>query len=235
MAGTTIYRLAEQIIRLVEGGSRGVGSSVTYNEIKIACCQVINKLLKTEYISINGALGETIPNGTTLALYEDIDVVSYNGKSKATLPIKPIKLPRNMGIWAIYPKYTIQNSDNPKGYDFDNEFIPLQMGQGGLIKSQPLINDLLGQIGYENFGMDVIFTKDLPAIYPGGIKIAMRLAIMDVSLYGDYDILPILPEQEMDVIQEVYKLYATQVIPDKIVDPTADESKNTPTNQQKAS
>jgi hypothetical protein len=226
---STIYRLAEQSIKLIEGGTRAAGSSLTFNEVKIACGQVINSLLKTEYFSINAKVGEVIPNGTTLGLYEDIDVVSYNGKSKATLPIKPIKLPRNMGIYAIYPKYEANGI-----YDLDKEFIPLQMGQGALIKSQPLINDLMGQVGYENFSMDVIFTKDLKTLFPD-IKLAMRLAIMDISLYGDYDPLPILPEQEWQVIQEVYKIYATQVVPDKLVDPTVEESKNIPTSQQKSS
>ena len=226
---TTIYKLSEQTIRLIEGGARGVGSSITFNEVKIACGQVINSLLKTEYFSVNAYTKEVIPNGTTLGLYTDIGVVSYNGKSKATLPIKPMKLPRNMGIYGIYPKFT-DNGD----YEFDKEFIPLQMGQGSLIKSQPLINDLLGQVGYENFGMDIIFTKDLKAMFPQ-ISLAMRLAIMDISLYGDYDPLPILPEQEWQVIQEVYKVFATQVVPDKLVDPTVEENKNIPTTQQKSS
>lgn len=229
MAAPTIYLIAEQAMKLIEGGTRSAGSSVTFNEIKIACCNVINQLLKTEYITINGQMRETIPNGITLGLYEDIDVVSYNGKSKATLPIKPIKLPRNMGVWAIYPKY----DPSEFGYDLDKEFIPLQMGQGSLIKSQPLLNDLMGQVGYENFGMDVIFTKDLKTLFPN-IKLAMRLAIMDVSEYGDFDPLPILPEQQWQVVNEVYKTYATQVVPDKLVDPTVDESKNVPTLQQKS-
>lgn len=229
MSAPTIYILAEQAMKLIEGGTRSAGSSVTFNEIKIACGNVINQLLKTEYLNVNVATREAIPNGTTLGLYENIDVVSYNGKSKATLPIKPIKLPRNMGIWAIYPKY----DPNDIGYDLDKEFIPLQMGQGSLIKSQPLLNDLMGQVGYENFGMDVIFTKDIKSLFPN-IKLAMRLAIMDISMYGDYDPLPILPEQQWQVVNEVYKLYATQVVPDKLVDPTVDESKNVPTLQQKS-
>ena len=108
------------------------------------------------------------------------------------------------------------------------------MGQGGLIKSQPLINDLLGQVGYENFGLDLVFTKDLKSLFPN-IKLAMRLAIMDISLYGDWDVLPILPEMEWQVIQEVYKLYSTQPIPDKLVEATVKEAKNVPTNQQKQS
>lgn len=228
MGVVTIYRLAESALSLIEGGDPAAASSLSFNEIKIACGNVINSLLKTEYFSINVKMGETIPNGSCLGLYEDIPVVSYNGKSKASLPIKPLKLPRNMGIWAIYPKY------DPMGtYELDKEFIPLQMGQGALINSQPLINTLLGQVGYENFGMDIIFTKDIKAQYPN-VTLAMRLAIMDISLYSDYEPLPILPEQEWEVISQVYKMYSTQAIPDKLVDPTVDESRGTPTTQQKA-
>lgn len=228
MGVVTIYRLAESCLSLIEGGDPAAGSSLSFNEIKIACGNVINQLLKTEYFSVNVATRETIPNGMCLGLYEDIPVISYNGKSKATLPIKPMKLPRNMGIWGIYPKYTYAGF-----YEFDKEFIPLQMGQGALINSQPLVNEILGQVGYENYGLDIIFTKDIKTIYPD-ITLAMRLAIMDISLYSDYEPLPILPEQEWQVIQEVYKLYSTQAIPDKIVDPTVDEQKGIPTIQQKA-
>jgi len=229
MAAVTIYRLAELCFNLIEGGDPAAASSISFNQLKISCGNVINTLLKTEYFSINDKINEKIPNGTVLGWYEGIDVVSWNGKSKATLPIKPIHLPRNIGIFSIYAKY--KENEN---YDLDREFIPIQMGQGGLIKSQPLINDLLGQVGYENFGLDLVFTKDLKSLFPN-IKLAMRLAIMDISLYGDWDVLPILPEMEWQVIQEVYKLYSTQPIPDKLVEATVKEAKNVPTNQQKQS
>ena len=229
MAAVTIYRLAEMAFNLIEGGDPAAASSISINQLKISCGNVINSLLKTEHFSINEKLGERIPNGTVLGWYEGIEVTSWNGKSKASLPIKPIHLPRNMGIFAVYAKY-----DTNQNYDLDNEFIPLQMGQGGLIKSQPLINDLLGQVGYENFGGELVFTKDLKSLFPN-IQLAMRLAIMDISLYGDWDLLPILPEMEWDVISEVYKLYSTQPIPDKLVEATVKESKGIPTNQQKQS
>lgn len=227
MGVPTKYRLAEQIFNLIEGGSPAVASSISFNELKIAAGQQINALLKTEHLQVNERMGEKIPNGSVLGLYEGIEVQTTNGKSKATLPIKPLKLPRNMGIFAIYPKYTTNGN-----YEYDKEFIPLQMGQAGLIKSQPLLNDLLGQVGYENYGLEIIFTKDIKSLFPD-VVLAMRLAIMDISQYGDYDPLPILPEQEMAVVQEVYKLYASQVSPDKLVDSTVKEDKNIPLSQQK--
>jgi len=229
MAVVTIYRLSEQALSLIEGGDPKAASSLSLPEIKIACGQVINAILKTDYLTVNGSLGETIPNGSVLGLYEGIEVQSSNGKSQATLPVKPLKLPRNMGVWAVYPKYTTSSN-----YDYDNEFIPLQMGQGALIKSQPLFNDLLGQVGYENFGDKLYFTKDIKALFPD-VVLAMRLAIMDISQYGDYDMLPLPPEYEWEVIKQVYQMYSTQPIPDKTVDATVAENKGILPNQQKQS
>ncbi len=225
MAVVTLYRIAEQVMNLVEGGVRSAGSSISFNELKIAAAQVINKTLKIEYLSINGKMGETIPNGSVLGLYEGIVPVAWiNGRSKASLPIKPIKLPRNMGIWSVY-----------RTNDPENEFIPLQMGQSNLLKSQSQLNGLLGQIGYEPLGgMDISFTKDLPSLYPGE-TLSMRLAILDASQYGDYDPLPLPPEFEWDVIKEVYSMYSTQEIPSKVVDSTTSEQKGVPLIQQKQS
>jgi hypothetical protein len=224
----TIYRVAEQIWKLLSGADPGAASSISINELKISVGQVVNQLLKTEHFQVNGAMGETIPNGSVLGLYEGIEVTAYGvNKSKCTLPIKPLKLPRNMGVYAIYPKY--RNIDAT--YDLDKEYIPLQMGQAGLLKSQLMINDLLGQVGYEVFGTEVIFTKNIKIQYPE-IVVAMRLAIMDISLYDDYDILPILPEQEWEVIQQVFTLYMKQPLPDKLVDSTVQTTGVPPKQQQ---
>lgn len=226
MAVITIGRLSEEILKILSGGDIQAATNVSLSEIKISIGQVCNQLLKVEHFSVNEKMGEKIPNGSVLGLYEDIPVVSYNGKSKASLPIKPLKLPRNMGVWAIYPKYTINGN-----YELDKEFIPLQMGQGGLLKSQPLINDLMGQVGYENFGGDIIFTKDIKTTFPN-VVVAMRLVIMDISQYDDYSILPILPEQEWQIKQEVIKLYSGVGIPDMLVDPTTKNQQNVPVKQQ---
>jgi len=227
MAVVTIGRLSEEILKMLSGGDIQAATNITLNEIKISIGQVVNQLLKVEHFQVNMAMGERIPNGSVLGLYEGIAVTSYNGKSKATLPVKPLKLPRNMGVWAIYPKFK-SNGD----YELDKEFIPLQMGQGGLLRSQPMINDLLGQVGYETFGQDIIFTQDLPSLFPD-VVVAMRLVIMDISQYGDWDMLPILPEQEWQVKQEVYKLYSSEPTADMIVDATSTEQKGVPIKEQK--
>lgn len=227
MAIVTKKLLAEQCMNLIEGGDLSAGSSISYNELMISIGQVINQLLKTDYLSTNLKMGEIIPNGTVLALYEGIECQSSNGKTQCTLPIKPNKLPRNMGVWAVYIK-----KDNQSNYDYDNECIPLQMGQAGLIKSQSMISDLFGQVGYECFGDKLFFTKDIKALFPE-VQIAMRLAVMDISQYSEYDILPLLPEQEWVIVQEVVKMYSVQPTAGKIVDSTVSEQKSIEITQQK--
>lgn len=221
MAVVTIYRLAEEISKLLNGGNVQVASNVTLPELKITIGQVANQLLKTDYFQLNEALGEKIPNGSVLGLYEGIQPTSWVvGRSKATLPIKPLKLPRNMGVFSVF-----------RTNDPSNEFIPLQMGQYNLLKSQVLINDLLGQIGYEVFGMELIFTKDIPQMYPGE-TLSMRLAIMDISQYSDYDPLPILPEMEWEIKRQVVALYSQEPITDKLVDPSNKNQQKVPVKEQ---
>jgi len=223
----TIYRLAEECLRILSGGELSAAKNISLQEMKISIGQVINSLLKTDYIKVNMKNGETIPNGIVMALYEGIAVTQSNGVSKSVLPIKPIQLQRNMGVFAIYPKYTTTGN-----YQTKQEFIPMEMGHGAFMDSQPLINDLLGQTGYECFGNEIIYDKDLVSLYPD-IVVAMRLAVMDISQYGDYDVLPLLPEHEAIIKQEVFKMYSGIGIADKIVDSTTKALQNVPLPQQK--
>jgi hypothetical protein len=221
--------MAEQCLRIISGGELPNAIQPTIPQIKILLGQVINQLLKVGFFEVNMADGERIPNGLVIGTYEDIAVEGYNGKSRALLPIKPMHLPRNMGVFGVYPKW-----ETNAGIDFDNEFIPLQMGQGSMIKSQPLISDILGQVGYENFGSYIVFTKDLRSINPN-VTVAMRLVIMDISQYGDYDLLPLPPEYEAQAIMTVVEMFQKQPIPDKLVDPSVSEQKNIPIPQQRQS
>jgi len=222
---TTVYKIADECARIIYGGNIPDAGKVHIEELKTSVCQVVNQLLKTEYLQINGKLGEKIPNGTVLGLYEDIEVTSWKNVSQCMLPVKPIKLPRNIGVYSIF------DSENPSF-----EFIPLQNGQWGLLQSQPLINDLLGQCGYENYGMQIVFTKDISS---GDVnnptKVSMRLVIMDISQYGDFDPLPILPEMEFSVKQQVCALYGAEMVSDKVIDPGRKEMKGVPINQQSQS
>lgn len=216
----TIYRLAQQAHKLIQGADPAAAQPLTINTLKISCGQVINQLLKTEYFSILND-DERIPDGLVIALYEGIAVTKNGNRSYCTLPIMPMRLPRDIGVFSVW-----KTGDPP-----EEEFIPLQMGQAGLLKSQPMINDLLGQVGRERFGMRVEFTKDITI--PGeNVTVDMRLVIMDINQLDDYDPLPILPEHEWLVITEVFKMYSQQPVPDKLVDSSVKEQKGVPIKQQ---
>jgi hypothetical protein len=220
MAVVTIGRLSEEILKILSGGDIQAAANISKNEIKVSIGQVLNQLLKVDYLSTNMKTGEMIPNGSVLATYENISCEKWDNKSRCSLPIKPLKLPRDMGVWSVYP------SGKP-----DEEFIPLQMGQSSLIKSQPMINDLLGQVGREVQGDKVVFTKNV--VPPGRtFTVDMKLVVMDVSQYGDWDILPVLPEMEWQIKQEVFKLYGMENVSDMLVDSTTKQQQGLPLKEQ---
>lgn len=216
---TTKYRLAEQCVRILNGGEIPVASKVKILEAKVAVEQVLNKMLKMEYLNLNMPMAELIPNGASVATYEGITVTQYGTRSKSKLPAMPLKLPRGIGVYQIFDP---ANMDCP--------FIPLEMGQFGLLQSQPLINGLLGQVGYEWYGTDIIYTTDLTQ--PTAIEVTIRLVVLDMSQYSDYDILPVPADMEWEIIQEVVKLYSGEPVGDKLVDPNSNEQVNVPIQQQ---
>ncbi len=210
---TTKGRLAEEILLLLSGGRIGVATKFHINEIKISLCQVANQLLKMEYFSTLTPLQEFIPNGAAIATYENNLVVQWSNTSKTVLPAMPLRLPRNLGVYQVFAQS-----------DYFTEFIPLQLGEASIIRSQGLVSALSGFTGYEVSGLDVIFTQDL-TLPNTLVYVTVRLVILDFSQYGDWDPLPLAPEQEWEIKQQVYKLYMNEQIPDKLIDPGVKEGK----------
>lgn len=219
---TTKYKIAEQVVRIFNGGEIPVATKLKVNEAKLAVEQVLNKMLKMEYLNTNIPMGEVIPNGASIATYENITVQQYGNRSKSVLPAMPLKLPRGIGVYQIFDP---ANMNCP--------FIPLEMGQFGLLTTQPLINNLLGQVGYEWYGTDIIYTTDLTQ--PDPIEVTMRLVVLDISQYSDWDILPIPPEMEWDVINEVARLFMGEPVADNLNQSAHAEQRNVPITQQQQS
>lgn len=212
-------RLAEEIMLLLNGGRIGDASKYHINEIKISICQVCNQLLKLEYFNTTLPFGDIIPDGAAIGTYEKLLVEKWSNTSKTTLPVMPIRLPRNLGVYQLFPQS-----------DYFAEFIPMELSRLGLIQSQPIVSNLSGYTGYEVSGLDVIFSKDL-TIPNVAVYVTARLVILDFAIYGDWDPLPMPPEMEWPVKQEVLKLYSIEKIPDKLVEPLVKEG-GIPTTQQ---
>jgi hypothetical protein len=192
----TLYSISESVRGLMEGGDPAEKPKVTLSEVKIATIQVINSLIKTQYLTEEMAGGETIPDGTVLGEYDNVAVESYKGVSRATLPAMPVKLPLNMGIFHV-----------SKTDDIINGFIPFEVGQLQMIGEEPLISDILGQVGYEPRGKYIVFDRDITDNDAGNAitEVYMLLAVKDLSLYSDWEMLPIPSSMESDVIQGTYQ------------------------------
>lgn len=209
----TKYILKEQIERMLSAGDPSSASQVEPEEITKAIEQAINTLTKAQFFGETLAGGETIPEGCVLATYDSVAVTTWNGVSKSTLPAIPIKLPRNMGVFGI------TKIDDPFV-----SFIPIPMGQSGFIGAQRGMSTLLGQIGYEVRGKEVIYNADLPAASPAVTAVDMQLVVMDISKYNDFETLPINADMESMVIEMVYNQFAKNPKKVSINDTTKDNT-----------
>lgn len=187
--------LADQILLKLQSGFPDIASGVKIFDVIEAVGQKANAALKYQYVSETLASGERIPNNTVLATYSNLPITSYGlMKSKFTLPATPIALPRNMGVFAV----SVYD-------DFREEAIPIQSGQSYLMKELDLVNDLLG-LTYSLNGSDVVFDKNT-LLY--GFNVAyVKLYILSLEAYGDYDKLPLPIDIEHMVVDEVYKTFA---------------------------
>lgn len=203
-------KLTDQILRLYSGGSPNDEKDITRGDINLLVGQVINRLLKTEHLSMNMAAGEMFPPHTLVTTY----IVSVNPPvpgtvpySNAILPVFPISLPRNMGVWSV------------TDLACSKEYIPIQTGQYSLMSKQDQLQYLETQSGYWAEGGYVYFTPDVPANVK--FKVRIQLLIVDPSIQGEYDYLALPAEMEEAVVKEVLTLIGA--LP-KQVDKTSDSN-----------
>jgi len=206
---STIYKITEQINAMLQGGDPPIASKFEMSEVKEVVVQVINSLIKSQHFTEDMASGETIPDGSVLTEYDNIPVESYKNVSRATLPAMPVKLLLNMGVFHV-----------SKTDDIINGFIPFESGQLQMIGEEALISDILGQIGYEVSGKYLIFNKDITtgdadtAIH----EVYVKLVIKDLSLWSDYELLPIPASMEAELIEKTFVFLTGQRPPNKKVD-----------------
>lgn len=202
---TTKKKISEQVQRMLKGNPI-ISARVHINDIKLLIEQVSNQLLKADFFSVNMPDGDTIPNNCMIYSYDQIPVTTYKTtKSKCTLPSMPVSLPRNMGVLHVSKTDAI-----------DEPFVPIPSSLYGIVKTQDLLGDLSGLIGYEVVGKDIIFTKNLPGLSINNVFI--RLVGMDMSQVTDYDILPLSSDMEAQVVQTVYNIL--------VQTPPADKAQN---------
>jgi hypothetical protein len=190
---TTKYKISEQIQRMIAGNPT-IASRVHMNDIKLLVEQVANQLLKADFFAVNMPDGDSIPSNCMIYTYDNVPVTTYKTtRSKASLPSIPISLPRNMGVLHVSKTDAI-----------DEPFVPIPASLYGIIKPQDLLGDISGLIGYEVFGKDIVFTKNLPGL--GVNNVFIRLVGVDLSQLTDYDLLPLSSDMEGQVVTQVYNI-----------------------------
>lgn len=205
----TLYTMSEQVMSMLQGGDSPAAPKFERDEVKRFVIQFINQQIKTQHLTEEMAGGEAIPDGTVLAEYDNVAVEKYKNVSRATLPIMPVKMPLNIGIFHV-----------SKTDDIINGFIPFEAGQLQMIGEEPFISEILGQVGYEPRGKYLIFNRDITE-GDDDTKIEnvyMLLAVKDLSLYNDWEMLPITSDMEAIVISNVYEFLKGQSPSNKKVD-----------------
>ena len=208
---TTIGKITEQIYRVYSGGNPSDDSEITKKEIKSLVSQSINKLLKSEYLGVNRKDGDYFPPHSMISTYNVGSISGYETtKSKAKLPVIPISLPRDMGVWSVAPSG-----------DADQQYIPLQSGQYTLLSSQDVLQYLDDQVGYYVDGQYLIFTKNITQSPYSVSALKVRLLTIDATTLDDYDIVQIPADMEDSVIKDVLQFLG--VVP-KVVDKVSDSN-----------
>lgn len=187
--------ISDQVLTKLAGGYADGSFPIDERDIWKALEQKINALFKLRHFDTTLASGETIPDNAMIAVYENVTVTSFNEKSKATLPVNPISLPKNMGIFLIY------DPAHP-----DRPFVPIQRGQGSLLLVDKLLNDLNGRLWYEPRNKDVIFSKDITTLNVDAVT--MELCVFEMSQYSSTDILPVPSDFEQILVAELVKEFS---------------------------
>ena len=209
----TLYGIAESIKGMLNRDPASA-SKPNLQIIKNTAIQVINSMLGMQHFTQTMAGGENIPDGLALAMYDNIAVESYKNIARSVLPVMPVSLPLNMGIFHV-----------GKTDDIINGFIPFQPGEMQLIGEEELISDLLGQIGYWPAGKYVYYNKDITTNGDESIsEVLMFLVVKDLSQYAEFDLLPIPSSMENDVIMNTYKQLGGQIMETKKVDVVSKEA-----------
>lgn len=188
--------VSDQVLYRLYGGIYDVSSPVQPEDVWKALEQKVNSLFKLRYIDTTLPSGETIPDGAMIATYEGVTVTGLdNGTSKALLPVIPISMLKNMGIYLVY------HADYP-----DFPFIPIQRGQRALMRTDEILNDFFGQISYEPKNNYILFSKDITLF--GLTAVTIELCVLDMSLYSEMDVLPIPSDYESQIVNELVAEFA---------------------------
>jgi len=189
--------LSEQVQRIytrfLDRGNES--DTIDIREVMLLVSQAINKILKLEVAESFKAGLVDIPKCSLIQYTASVTADAPNNRSFITLPVIPLTLPLDMGIWNIAASGAALTP-----------YIPIP-SQDVLVFQGANLSYLEGQIGYYVQGKKVFFTKDLTLAGNGSISsVIINILASDFSQFADNDMLPISPEVESAVITEVLNI-----------------------------
>lgn len=168
---------------------------IDIREVMLLVNQAINKILKLEVAESFKAGLVDIPKCSLIQYTASVTADATNNRSFITLPVIPLTLPLDMGIWSISASNAAMTP-----------YIPIP-SQDVLVFQGANLSYLEGQIGYYIQGKKVFFTKDITLAGNGSISsVIINILASDFSQFADNDMLPISPEVESAVITEVLNI-----------------------------
>ena len=168
---------------------------IDIREVMLLVNQAINKILKLEVAESFKAGLVDIPKCSLIQYTASVTADATNNRSFITLPVIPLTLPLDMGIWSISASNAAMTP-----------YIPIP-SQDVLVFQGANLSYLEGQIGYYVQGKKVFFTKDITLAGNGSISsVIINILASDFSQFADNDMLPISPEVESAVITEVLNI-----------------------------
>ena len=189
--------LSEQIQRIYARflDKNNISDVIDIREVMLLVNQAINKILKLEVAESFKAGLVDIPKCSLIQYTASVTADATNNRSFITLPVIPLTLPLDMGIWSISASNAAMTP-----------YIPIP-SQDVLVFQGANLKYLEGQIGYYVQGKKVFFTKDLTLAGNGSISsVIINILASDFSQFADNDMLPISPEVESAVITEVLNI-----------------------------
>jgi hypothetical protein len=186
--------IAEQIQRIYARflDKENLSDVIDTREINLLMNQSINKVLKLQVADSFKAGLVDVPKCNLLEYTCAVTADAGNNRSYITLPAIPLTLPMDMGIWSIAAA---------TGAMTPYIHIP---AQDVLVFQGANLSYLEGKIGYYLQGKRVYFTKNITLTANGTVtSVVVNLLVMDFSQIGDNDVLPISPEVESAIIDDV--------------------------------
>lgn len=171
---TISYQIAKLYARSIDSNGNQ-NPSIDWREVKHLVVQATNAVLRPQRIS-----DHDIP-AASIVSYDNLAAVSVGGRIAVDLPVMPISLPMDKGV------YRVSNTQ-------DGVMIPIPAGYLDLIRDLDEA-DLEDQIGYTQEGSKLVFTKQ-----PNGL-VNLQLIVADISNLGNDDLLPVSSDQEAQIVK----------------------------------